>query len=88
MLIRLFASTDHPASSPARFALHSAVVEHVRANGGEYLLVEGKSSLFLDPGLQYFQHLTGYRLMNVRLEGATSGARQAVAVGPERLAGT
>ena len=88
LLIRLFARTDHLASSQARFALHSAVVEHVRANGGEYLLVEGKGPLLLEPGIQYFQHLNGYRLMNVRLEGAANGARQGVAVGPERLAGT
>src|ERR1035437_1685929 len=33
LLNRLFARTDHPASSQARFPLHSAVVEHVRANG-------------------------------------------------------
>jgi hypothetical protein len=72
MLIRLFASTDHPDSSPARFALHSAVVEHVRAKGGKYLLVEGSGPLFLEPGLQYFQHLNGYRLMNVRLGSAQS----------------
>ena len=72
LLIRLFARTDHPASSPARFALHSAVVEHVRANGGQYLLVEGSGPLFLEPGLQYFQHLNGYRLMNVRLGSAQS----------------
>jgi hypothetical protein len=88
LLIRLFARPDHPASSQARFALHSAMVEYVRANGGEYLLVEGKGPLFLEPGIQYFQHLNGYRLMNVRLDGAVSGARQGVAVGPERLAGT
>jgi hypothetical protein len=88
LLIRLFARTDHHASSQARFALHSAVVEHVRANGGEYLLVEGKGPLLLEPGIQYFQHLNGYRLMNVRLEGAANGARQGAAVGPERLAGT
>jgi N-acetylglucosaminyldiphosphoundecaprenol N-acetyl-beta-D-mannosaminyltransferase len=72
LLIRLFARPDHPASSQARFALHSAVVEHVRANGGQYLLVEGKGPLFLEPGLQYFQHLNGYRLMNVRLGSAQS----------------
>ena len=88
LLIRLFASTDHPASSQARFALHSAVVEHVRAHGGEYLLVEGKGPLLLEPGIQYFQHLNGYRLMNVRLDGAANGARHGVAVGPESLAGT
>ena len=74
LLSVLVARTDHPASSQARFALHSAVAEQVRASGGEYLFVEGKGPLFIEPGLQYFQHLNGYRLMNVRLGGAANGA--------------
>src|SRR5664280_1122106 len=72
LLSCLIANTDHPASSPARFALHAAVVDHLRARGAQTLFVHGKSPLVIESGLQFFQHLNGYRLMNVRLGSAQS----------------
>jgi hypothetical protein len=70
----LIARTDHPASPQARWALHSAVVQHLRSIGGEYMFVVGRNALFIQPGLQYFQHLNGYQLMNVRLAGGGNAA--------------
>jgi hypothetical protein len=71
LLNLLVARKDDSASSQVVWALHSAVVQELRAMGGKYLFVQGRGSLLLKPGLQYFQHLNGYQLMNVRLDGAT-----------------
>ena len=67
LLAVLAGRKNYPEASPARFLLHSEAVENVPANGGKYLLAEGKGPLFIDPGLQFFQHLTGCFPMNVLL---------------------
>ena len=67
LLNLLVARSDHRDSSHARWAIHAAAVAQLRSKGVRYMFVEGKSPLVIDPGLQHFQRLNGYQVINVRL---------------------
>lgn len=50
---------------PARYLVHLHMVNELRSAGVRYLLVE--SGLLLADGSQYFQHLVGFEIANVRV---------------------
>jgi hypothetical protein len=62
-------------SCEARYLLHSELVKHLCGQGVRHLLVVGASGLALSPGIQYFQHLLGYRIANLRVEAPRSARR-------------
>lgn len=53
--------------SEARYALHTALVTFLCSRGVRFLFVQGPGALVLPPGLQYFQHLLGYRVAHLRV---------------------
>jgi hypothetical protein len=64
-LLQSFSSTDRPS----RYLLHTELVEMlVRANV-RYLATEGPMAPLLEPTLQYWQSLLGYRIFNLALCG-------------------
>ena len=72
----LFSLVSDPAARPhaslARYALHMHVAQDLAAQGAQLLLVG--SALRQPEGLQYFQHLLGYRAVNLRIIPVTGGA--------------
>jgi hypothetical protein len=56
----------HPSASFARYQLHTFLALDLGASGVKYLLVG--SALRETAGNQYFQHLLGYRVRNLRVE--------------------
>ena len=62
----------HPLSSWARYQLHTFLALDLGGSGVRYLLVG--SALRESAGNQYFQHLLGYRVRNLRVMITESGA--------------
>jgi len=62
----------HPLSSWARYQLHTFLALDLGGSGVRYLLVG--SALRESAGNQYFQHLLGYRVRNLRVRITESGA--------------
>ena len=58
------------APSAVRYALHTDLVLKLSQMGVRYLIAETKSPLALTPGLQHFQRILGYRLVNLRLRSS------------------
>jgi hypothetical protein len=69
MLSRL---DGHPSASWARYQLHTFLTHDLGCAGVKHLLVG--SALREPVGNQYFQHLLGYRVRNLRLKVIESGA--------------
>jgi hypothetical protein len=62
----------HPGASWARYQLHTFLALDLGCSGVRHLLV---SSALREPaGNQYFQHLLGYRIRNLRFEVIEPGA--------------
>jgi hypothetical protein len=55
--------------SPERWLLHARIVGTLIEAGVRLLLVDSPSALCLQPGLQYFQRLLGYRVSHLSLSG-------------------
>jgi hypothetical protein len=55
---------DHPSRSAARYLLHTFMRSELRGRGVRYL-IGGRTGG--SPGLQYFQHLLGYEVYNLRV---------------------
>jgi hypothetical protein len=62
-LLQSFVSTD----LASRYLLHTALVEALARANVRYLAVNGEIAPLLDPNLQYWQRLLGYRVANLRL---------------------
>lgn len=62
----------HPSASWARYQLHTFLALDLGRTGIRHLLVG--PALRESPGNQYFQHLLGYRVRNLRVEVTRSGA--------------
>jgi hypothetical protein len=56
---------SHPASSSARYLLHTFVCSDLRSRGIRNLIVG--TATRVPPGLQYFQYLLGYEVRNLRI---------------------
>jgi hypothetical protein len=54
-------------SHPARWLLHTELVREAIGRGARYVCVDADNALQLDPGVQYFQRLLGYQVINLRL---------------------
>jgi hypothetical protein len=54
-------------SYPARWLLHTQVVEAAIGAGAQLLIVRDGNALLLPPGTQYFQRLLGYRVAHLTL---------------------
>ena len=61
----------HPSASWARYQLHTCLALDLGRAGVRHLLVG--PALREPPGNQYFQHLLGYRVRNLRVEVTKSG---------------
>jgi hypothetical protein len=61
----LWSLTGH--ESPARWLLHTHVVDTLATAGVRHLVVNARMAPLLPPGIQYFQRLLGYRVVHVRL---------------------
>jgi hypothetical protein len=61
----------HPSASWARYQLHTFLALDLGCAGVKYLVVG--SALKESAGNQYFQHLLGYRVRNLRVEVIESG---------------
>ena len=61
----------HPSASWARYQLHTFLALDLGRTGVRHLLVG--PALRESPGNQYFQHLLGYRVRNLRVEVTESG---------------
>jgi hypothetical protein len=61
-----------PSSSWARYQLHTFLALDLGCSGVRHLLVG--SALRATVGIQYFQHLLGYRARNLRIQVIESGA--------------
>jgi hypothetical protein len=61
-----------PEASWARYQLHTFLALDLGCSGVEHLLVG--SAIREPPGNQYFQHLLGYRVRNLRIKVIQSGA--------------
>jgi hypothetical protein len=80
------------SASPARWLLHTAIVERLCGSCG-LLLVNSDDAYLLGPGHQYFQRLLGYEIARLRLERpsvprrglARLGGKDVRAVLPEPL---
>lgn len=64
LLVTLLSVPGHPLASDARYLIHSALVADLIALGQRHLVVG--SALRQPSGIQYFQHLLGYRPANLR----------------------
>ena len=53
--------------SPARWLLHTQIVDTLATAGVRQLVVNARMAPLLPPGIQYFQRLLGYRVAHVRL---------------------
>jgi hypothetical protein len=62
---------QHPSASWARYQLHTCLALDLGRTGVKHLLVG--SALRETVGNQYFQHLLGYRVRNLRVEVIESG---------------
>jgi hypothetical protein len=73
----LFAMFSHsgryPCASWARYQLHTCLALDLGSSGVEYLLVG--SALRETAGNQYFQHLLGYHVRNLRITTETAGSQ-------------
>jgi hypothetical protein len=69
-MLRLLAAS----CSEARYALHTALVCYLCSRGARYLFARKGCALLLQPGLQYFQQLLGYRVAHLRLRRNALGA--------------
>lgn len=65
-------SAARPHASLARYALHTHMAQDLAEQGARLLLVG--SALRQPEGLQYFQHLLGYRAVNLRIVPSIVGA--------------
>jgi hypothetical protein len=80
-LLQAFASTD----LASRYLLHTTLVEMLVRADVRYLAVNGEMAPLLDPNLQYWQRLLGYRVFNLRLCRTPLPSRQPeLAPEPER----
>ena len=70
-------SRSGEAAQRGRYLLHSQLAVALGQNGVRHLLVD--SGLRLSPGLQYFQHLLGFRCCNLRIGPATVHPSQGLA---------
>ena len=59
-----------------RWLLHTAIVEALHAQGVRHLLTYSSSALLLHPNIQQFQHLLGYTVVNISLDGGSRAARR------------
>jgi hypothetical protein len=64
----------HPGASWARYQLHTFFARDLGSAGVKYLLVG--SALKESAGNQYFQHLLGYRVRNLRVKVIEPGATE------------
>jgi hypothetical protein len=72
VLFTMLSNLDrHPSASFARYQLHTFLALDLGCAGVKHLLVG--SALREPAGNQYFQHLLGYRVRNLRLEMIESG---------------
>jgi hypothetical protein len=72
-LLSLVSRLDRqPDSSWARYQLHTFLALDLGRSGVEHLIVG--SALREAPGVQYFQHLLGYKARNLRIQVIQSGA--------------
>jgi hypothetical protein len=62
-LLQSFGSTDRAS----RYLLHTELVETLARANVCYLATEGPMAPLLEPTLQYWQHLLGYRIVNLSL---------------------
>jgi hypothetical protein len=65
VLARMLSAPDDPASSPARYLLHSVMRSDLRDRGVRNLIVG--TAIRQTPGLQYFQYLLGYEVRNLQI---------------------
>jgi hypothetical protein len=65
VLARMLSIPDHPASSAARYLLHTYMRSDLRSRGIRHLVVG--TAIRERPGLQYFQYLLGYEVRNLRI---------------------
>jgi hypothetical protein len=72
VLFIMLSRFDHPSASWARYQLHTFLAFDLRCAGVKHLLVG--SALREPAGNQYFQHLLGYRVRNLRVKVIESGA--------------
>jgi hypothetical protein len=64
VLIWALSVPDHPSRSAARYLLHTFMRSELRSLGVRHL-IGGRAGG--PPGLQYFQHLLGYEVCNLRI---------------------
>jgi hypothetical protein len=62
-LLRSFVSTHRPS----RYLLHAEIVDSLIASGVRYLAVSASMAPLLEPSLQYWQRLLGFRVVNLSL---------------------
>lgn len=86
LLNLLVADPTDSARHAARYLLHTHMVDALFSAGVTHLFVRGADALVLRPGLQYFQRLTGYELVNVKIGRRLQVVDHAVAA-PTLLAG-
>jgi hypothetical protein len=64
VLIWSASASDHPSRSAARYMLHTFMRTELRCRGVQQLIAGRTRG---SPGLQYFQHLLGYEVRNLRI---------------------
>jgi hypothetical protein len=80
-LLRSFVSTHRPS----RYLLHAEIVDALVASGVRYLAVSASMAPLLEPSLQYWQRLLGFRVVNLALRAKPLAAcRTALAPASER----
>lgn len=62
-------------SHPARWLLHTHIVEDMCAAGVSYLFVDAGHALRMPPSLQYFQRRLGYRVAHLRVPPSSRDSR-------------
>jgi hypothetical protein len=67
-LFTLLSDPDHKTAASSRYMLHTFVALDLSQEGARHLVVG--SALREREGNQYFQHLLGYRVRNLRLDVA------------------